>query len=387
MKPAPKQVREGSKAADEAHARFYPPPPAEGLPPPVEPAPSVGPGNEPILYGYGSPPQPGEPGHPGFPPGKGPRVDAPTRVPATEPPATSAAPPAQPPAGAAAAPPVQPEPPVAPPPAEPEETVETLKHKLSTLQGKYNAETSTLRSRLEGLEGVLAVVQTAPVGVPALPEPGEGHDDKVARLREEFGDDFVDTVTAEAMRRIQPQFQKLQDGVAEYNNRLEAAKIESAQDAQKRMYFYMNDNVPGWQDTNASKEFQDWCNQVDILSGVRRIELLQNAYNANDGPRLAAFFLTFRQEQTVTGARPGPAGIPASPAPPRPGLETFAAPGRPAPGAPPPTSAPGGDIWTQADIRRFYRDKQRGVFRGRQAEADKIEQEIFAAGREGRVRD
>jgi len=53
---------------------------------------------------------------------------------------------------------------------------------------------------------------------------------------------------------------------------------------------------------------------------------------------------------------------------------------------PPAHGAPQKRIWTEAHITRFYRQKREGYFRGREAEAERLENDINRAGFEGRVR-
>jgi hypothetical protein len=80
-----------------------------------------------------------------------------------------------------------------------------------------------------------------------------------------------------------------------------------------------------------------------------------------------------------------PTVVPPAPAPARPSLETLAAPGRARTSAQPnaPTEK---QIITTADIDAFYDAVRRGMYRGREAEQAQLEQELFLAQREGRVR-
>jgi hypothetical protein len=66
-------------------------------------------------------------------------------------------------------------------------------------------------------------------------------------------------------------------------------------------------------------------------------------------------------------------------------LEELAAPGRVAASGTNGGASPERRMWTNREIGAFYRDVQRGVFRGRQADKDRIEQDIIDAASEGRV--
>jgi hypothetical protein len=43
-------------------------------------------------------------------------------------------------------------------------------------------------------------------------------------------------------------------------------------------------------------------------------------------------------------------------------------------------------IYSRADIAKFYDDKRRGLYAGRNADADNFEADLTAAQREGRIR-
>jgi NADPH-dependent glutamate synthase beta subunit-like oxidoreductase len=64
--------------------------------------------------------------------------------------------------------------------------------------------------------------------------------------------------------------------------------------------------------------------------------------------------------------------------------EALVAPGRGKAGQPQQRSQP--KVWNDVDIRKFYSDLRRGVYRGREAEADAIDADIIRANAEGRVR-
>ena len=42
-------------------------------------------------------------------------------------------------------------------------------------------------------------------------------------------------------------------------------------------------------------------------------------------------------------------------------------------------------MWTQKQIKEFYKDKSIGLYRGKEQEANEIEKDILAAPGEGRI--
>jgi hypothetical protein len=115
--------------------------------------------------------------------------------------------------------------------------------------------------------------------------------------------------------------------------------------------------------------------------------MLKDAYSRNDTGRVAAFFNGFLAEEAATRPasvqtpQPAPAEAPA-----KVDLKDLAAPGR-AKSAAGASSAPAAKpIFTRAEIAAFYADQVQGKFRGRDADAARIEQQIWEAQREGRIR-
>lgn len=286
-----------------------------------------------------------------------------------------------------AAPPAAPPAPAAPAVDMSEPTEEDYRQRFLTLQGKYDAEVPRLRQQVDGLQHVLASLDTTPPQLtPIKPDEGGDYVQKLATIKEEFGDEFVDAIVQEAVSRIQPQIGELQEAASQHNRRLEETRIAAAQDAQAQMYTHLNTQIPNWREINRHPVFHQWLSGIDIFSGAQRQRLLEHAFAANSGPRVAAFFLAFLGEQTATGAPPNtqqPPGLPETPPTPRPSLDTFAAPGRTA-AAPPAASATQGRIWTRAEISAFYSAKRRGEYSS--ADADALERDLIAAGKEGRVR-
>jgi hypothetical protein len=66
-------------------------------------------------------------------------------------------------------------------------------------------------------------------------------------------------------------------------------------------------------------------------------------------------------------------------------LNTLVAPGRASDGDAPRAPEDNLTTYTEAEIGQFYRDVQSGVFKDNPAEKDRIERDIFAAQRGGRI--
>jgi hypothetical protein len=142
--------------------------------------------------------------------------------------------------------------------------------------------------------------------------------------------------------------------------------------------------VPNWRELNSNSEFLSWLNLPDAYSGAIRKELLTAAYNRSDANRVAAFFKGFISDEAATNPASYSQPDHVAPRSNKVSLETLAAPGRAKTAA---ASAPAEKpIFTRAHITEFYSDVRRGKYAGKEAEKDRIEKDIFAAQREGRIR-
>lgn len=150
---------------------------------------------------------------------------------------------------------------------------------------------------------------------------------------------------------------------------------------------YLTQHLPTWRAQNDNPLFGEWLALPDPMSGVIRHDLLTEAYNSGDAPRVLNIFKGFK-----SGAVP-PAGdqslvptptLEGEPPSQRVPLETFAAPGRPGASGAVPQAEPAKPTYTTASISAFYARKMRGDFHGREAEVEAVEQDIYAAQRDGR---
>ena len=145
---------------------------------------------------------------------------------------------------------------------------------------------------------------------------------------------------------------------------------------------------PNWKAINRSDEFKGWLQQPDIFSGRRRHEMLMEAFSRHETGRVVAFFQGFMSEAAGLPQNPSSPGTSAPPLPNgngsgKPSLEDFAAPGRAR--SAPQQLPPDKPIYTRAWIEKFMADKRTGKYRGREADADAVERDIYQAQHEGRI--
>lgn len=324
------------------------------------------------------------------------RGDPPAGDPPAGGPPSSANPPADPPAD----PPRNND-----PVAQPEKDWE---QRYKVLQGKYNAEVPrlirrdqerddqvrNLQSQLTTTQNLLASLGAQRGNAPADPPATPDQQAKLVKDEEvkEFGADLIDVMRRVAREESASYLpQEIDRRVAPVKKRVdEVAGVASsaahrvARNDQQTVLELLNKDVPKWQEQNEQPEFLEWLSQRDPYSGRERGELLTEAYQAHDGPRVVGFFLGFQKEHAAVTPPAPPAAPPAQP---QRKLEDFVAPGTPKTGA---ASTPDGSgkgrVWSRSDIAAFYGDVRAGKYRMKPDEQKKIESDIFKAQGDGRIR-
>ncbi len=306
-------------------------------------------------------------------------TDEPAPAAAPEPAPTVVEPPAPPPVQME----LPPEPAPAPAPASADEG--TWEQRYKTLEGKYRSETTQLRADVRAMQDeaanlrmLMATLQTAPAPASSAAPVAVPQEDAEA-----YGSDLITAAQRWAMAALQPQLDALQSEIASLKT---TSKTTTTEVVKTRVDGLLDKEIPNWRSIDTSEAFHAWLDQVDPLSGAKRLPMLQAAYSQGEASRVLTFFRAYLAEHTAVSQPQGhTTAIPVE-APPtaQVPLEDLAAPGRSRPGSPAPQNET--RIFTQSQIATFYRDVQKGSYRGREAEQQRLEAEIIRAGREGRVR-
>lgn len=266
---------------------------------------------------------------------------------------------------------------------------ETLTQKYRTLQGMYNAEVPRLHSqnkelssRLQQMEQLLATISAQQGGRASQQTAVEAL--ITDKDQEEYGEslDVMRRVTreelipvAQKIAQIDRLLQQLQVNVVPQVN---AVVQRQAMSAEQQFWSDLTNYVPQWKDVNNDPAFQSWLLEVDPLSGITRQTILEDAQNTLDVRRVGNFFKSWLE---ITGqanvAQNTRRNVSASE------LERQVAPGKGRN-----TGSPSGSnakTYSPDDIRDFFNAVREGKYKGREAERDRIERDIFAAQRDGRI--
>ena len=266
---------------------------------------------------------------------------------------------------------------------------ETYAQKWRTLQGMYNAEVPRLhaqnremQTRMQQMEQLLATMSasrtqqpTQQVQAPVLvteedkAEYGESIDmmRKVSReelipVAQEIA--AIKRILAQLQMNVVPQVQNLANHQAQSN--------------EQQFWATLTAMIPNWRAVNDNEDFQNWLLDIDPLSGISRQTILDDAQRNLDVARVANFFRTWNEMNGVANVAQN-TNRKASASE----LERQVAPGKGRnTGAP---TGGAGKTYTPEDIKEFFANVRQGQYKGREAERDRIERDIFAAQREGRI--
>jgi hypothetical protein len=289
--------------------------------------------------------------------------------------------------------------PPSPAPVPEDENSLTWKHQALTWQGRYNATQKTIaemQEQMNQLGGELIRAQqiTSRPEIPSSVQPAITQNYLTEKDVQEYGTDLVDFTQRAAVQAVAPHLQAITQQNAYLQERL-------AKEARRGLDQRVELAVPNYREIDRNPRWHRWLLGVDVLSGrVRqtllneaisssvRQTLLNEAIAAAEAPRVISFFRGFLQEEQATGhlepalnsqqpAAPREAAIP---------LASLAAPGRARPAGGGDTSLPPEKpVYTRTQLRQLYEMHRRGAYAGREAEWARLDADIIAAGREGRV--
>lgn len=302
----------------------------------------------------------------------------------------SDAPPPTPPASATPPAPVTPQ-------GNPDE--QTWEQKARSAEGRYAAQVrinTNLQDQITNLTNLIETLSTRP----PQPEPAPTTPKPVASLVtaeevEAYGPEFIDVVTRIVKQSTTAELEEARNQIASLKQQVgttaQTVQATVADQSLKKMEDELRQAVPDWEQINLQDNFFAWLQLPNVYTGVKRHDELRKAWDARKTPQVIAFFKGFLSEEAAllpSGDQPTPS-TPAAPlAPPAPTktpLENLAAPGRartPAGGSPPPAEKP---QIRASEISAFYRDVNRGLYKGREDEKSRIETMIWDAQREGRI--
>jgi hypothetical protein len=185
---------------------------------------------------------------------------------------------------------------------------------------------------------------------------------------EYYGEDLVRDVKRMAREELGQRLARVEDQVMQTTTETNRQRCMTALDNDPEL-------AGKWRKINQDQIFIEWMNVVDPLYGANRLGGLRQAFDIGASDRVAAIFKSYLAGQIPQRMRTEtrlPFEDTAKKATVRPSQDRYAERRR---------------VFTNAEIRKFYQDRRRGLYDGREAESNRIEAEILAAAAQGRVAD
>lgn len=278
-------------------------------------------------------------------------------------------------------------------------TDEDMAQKYRTLQGMYNAEVprlhqqnKDLNNRVQQMQQLLASLSQQQQERPREQESGTPTMQIVTpKDVEDFGEDSIDVMRRVSREEYAPVIQKiasLEQMVSRLAQHMQGDVMPQVQQVMQRQaltadqqfWMQLQTAVPDWKEINTDPDFHTWLLEVDPLFGTTRQSILEVAQRNYDVNRVTQFFRTWKQLTGNYGANQSAGNTKNTQ---RSELERQVAPGRSRN-----TNAPAGSqpkTYTPKDIEKFFSDVRQGKYKGREQERDRIERDIFAAQKDGRI--
>jgi hypothetical protein len=276
---------------------------------------------------------------------------------------------------------------------EQEDPEESWEQRARSAQGRLDQilnANQQLTRRMSELERELSLAKVRGHEPPAAPTPKPKPQLIKPEELSDYGDEFFDVVGRKAREELVPVVDELSERIKRIESGQQAVGQVVEQTQKRGLYDALYEEVPEWKELNYHPAFINWLAVPDPYSGRQRHEMLKEAFSRHDADRVVNFFKGFLTEATGTppnGSRPQGQSAPPLPgngqASGKPSLEQFAAPGRAR--SAPQILPPDKPMYTRAWIAKFYADQRSGKYRGREAEADAVERDIYQAQHEGRI--
>ncbi|PHS59632.1 MAG: hypothetical protein COB03_01975 [Alteromonas sp.] len=242
-------------------------------------------------------------------------------------------------------------------------------HRFQVLQGKYNGELPALRKEIEQLKQHVAGkdrrINELEKQAPA-PDSSGITDDQLAHFKQEFGEDLVTFIERMTQKGAAPTDA---GNTKELQERLDRLESEKHEDAEARFWVSLEQAVPNFRQVNSDPAFLQFLSTLNPQTGKQYQQALSQAQQSLDAKGVADVFKLYLNQAKPTQQQ---RQVPDEQVEPRTTKATQT------------PNSQGGKLWTGADIAQFYRDKTAGRYAA--DEAQRLEADIFAAQREGRVR-
>ena len=190
--------------------------------------------------------------------------------------------------------------------------------------------------------------------------------DHLRSLSDEYGEDFTNALSSVVKQMVGSELKSVTGDLAKVREQVNTVQKDTVEDRQTAFKQGLTQRCPDWFSIFQSDQFAGWLDSnVEALSGRTYGDLFEQANNDWDMDRMVRFFESYKKNNgKVVEERPDP-------------RKQHVVPGRSKASAPPTKKVD--RQWDGNSINKFYDDVRRGIYNGKEAEMQAIEEEIFAA--------
>jgi len=252
---------------------------------------------------------------------------------------------------------------------EPEAAEVDWEHKYHRLQGKYDAEVPRLHQQLRDLSERIEAMQEQ------KPQATKEEETVVEKLVtdadiDEYGQEFIDLQRRIAKEAIQGDLAELRKENAKLRAELDQT---GSQVGEVSFEARLHRLVPDFVDLNNDPGWVEWLDTVDPIIRAPRRAIAQDAFNRGDAEAVAHYVSLYRGDAGVEAVKPDRSAE----------VKRQVQPSKTAASTAP--SSRKGQTYTNADIEGMFNKVMMYTNRQQFDEARKLEAEIDAAFKEGRV--
>jgi len=246
--------------------------------------------------------------------------------------------------------------------------------KYKTLQGKYNAEIPRLNQQVRTMQEQFNSLTAENTRLKEAGNQKQSDLNDSTRIDpdslSEYGEEFATLA-------------KQVNNLSDENERLRG-QVGTVQETQGKTVYdgYINNVAAALKgkgrdfgQLNADPDFLTWLQDAHPFTGKPRHAALQEAEQAMDVERTMRIFEEYLGAPPPSNQDPKPKPLPN--VQPNPASVSDIN---------PPTPGTQGKIWTRGEISKLFKDKANGLYRGREADFQALQADVFAAQTQGRVR-
>lgn len=266
-----------------------------------------------------------------------------------------------------------------------DENSDTYAQRWRSLQGSYNAtvrQKAELEQRVTQMEQLLASLSAQQPATPTRIEQitperlvsdqeADEYGESIDVMRKVSREELIPV--AQRLAQIEGLLQQMQANVVP---QVQAVAQRQQVTAEQQFWSDLTTYAPNWREVNGNDNFQTWLLETDPLTGTTRQTYLEEAQRSLDAHRVSAFFRTWLEST-------GQAFVAQSALATSNELEKQVTPGRSRGVGTSTTKQP--KTYSPNDIKDFFDAVRSGKYKGREQERDRVERDIFAAQREGRI--